>query len=66
VAKLATRELAHDDIWFGGQTKNPWDTTEGPGGSSAGPGSVTAAGLVGFAIGTETGGSIIDPGFAAG
>jgi len=61
VAKLATGELAHDDVWFGGQTKNPWDTTEGSGGSSAGPGSATAAGLVGFAIGTETGGSMIDP-----
>jgi len=66
VAKLATGELAHDDIWFGGQTKNPWDTTEGSGGSSAGPGSATAAGLVGFAIGTETGGSIIDPGIRCG
>lgn len=66
VAKLATGELAHDDIWFGGQTKNPWDTTEGSGGSSAGPGSATAAGLVGFAIGTETGGSIIDPAIRCG
>jgi Asp-tRNA(Asn)/Glu-tRNA(Gln) amidotransferase A subunit family amidase len=66
VAKLATGELAHDDIWFGGQTKNPWDTTEGSGGSSAGPGSATAAGLMGFAIGTETGGSIIDPAIRCG
>ena len=66
VAKLATGELAHDDIWFGGQTKNPWDTTEGSGGSSAGPGSATAAGLVGFAIGTETGGSIVDPAIRCG
>jgi Asp-tRNA(Asn)/Glu-tRNA(Gln) amidotransferase A subunit family amidase len=66
VAKLATGELAHDDIWFGGQTKNPWDVTEGSGGSSAGPGSATAAGLVGFAIGTETGGSIIDPAIRCG
>src|SRR5262245_60000639 len=39
LAKLATGELAHDDVWFGGQTKNPWDVTEGSGGSSAGPGS---------------------------
>ncbi len=66
VAKLATGELAHDDVWFGGQTKNPWDVTEGSGGSSAGPGSATAAGLVGFAIGTETGGSIIDPAIRCG
>jgi Asp-tRNA(Asn)/Glu-tRNA(Gln) amidotransferase A subunit family amidase len=66
LAKLATGELAHDDIWFGGQTKNPWDPTEGSGGSSAGPGSATAAGLVGFAIGTETGGSIIDPAIRCG
>jgi len=66
VAKLATGELAHDDIWFGGQTKNPWDVTEGSGGSSAGPGSATAAGLVGFALGTETGGSIIDPAIRCG
>ncbi len=53
-------------MWFGGQTKNPWDVTEGSGGSSAGPGSATAAGLVGFAIGTETGGSIIDPAIRCG
>jgi Asp-tRNA(Asn)/Glu-tRNA(Gln) amidotransferase A subunit family amidase len=66
VGKLATGELAHDDVWFGGQTKNPWDVTEGSGGSSAGPGSATAAGLVGFAIGTETGGSIIDPAIRCG
>lgn len=66
LAKLATGELAHDDVWFGGQTKNPWDVTEGSGGSSAGPGSATAAGLVGFAIGTETGGSIIDPAIRCG
>jgi len=66
VAKLATGELAHDDVWFGGQTKNPWDTTEGSGGSSAGPGSATAAGLVAFAIGTETGGSIVDPAIRCG
>jgi Asp-tRNA(Asn)/Glu-tRNA(Gln) amidotransferase A subunit family amidase len=61
VAKLATGELALDDIWFGGQTKNPWDFSMGSQGSSAGPGSATAAGLVGFSVGTETGGSIIAP-----
>lgn len=61
VAKLTTGELALDDIWFGGQTKNPWDLTMGSQGSSAGPGSATAAGLVGFSIGTETGGSIVEP-----
>ena len=61
VAKLATGELALDDVWFGGQTKNPWDLTMGSQGSSAGPGSATAAGLVGFSIGTETGGSIVEP-----
>ncbi len=61
VAKLATGELALDDIWFGGQTKNPWDFSMGSQGSSAGPASATAAGLVGFSIGTETGGSIVEP-----
>jgi Asp-tRNA(Asn)/Glu-tRNA(Gln) amidotransferase A subunit family amidase len=61
IAKLATGELALDDIWFGGQTKNPWDFSMGSQGSSAGPGSATAAGLVGFSMGTETGGSIVAP-----
>jgi Asp-tRNA(Asn)/Glu-tRNA(Gln) amidotransferase A subunit family amidase len=61
IAKLATGELALDDVWFGGQTKNPWDLSMGSQGSSAGPGSATAAGLVGFSIGTETGGSIVEP-----
>jgi Asp-tRNA(Asn)/Glu-tRNA(Gln) amidotransferase A subunit family amidase len=61
VAKLTTGELALDDIWFGGQTKNPWDLSMGSQGSSAGPGSATAAGLVGFSVGTETGGSIVAP-----
>ncbi|HYK78150.1 MAG TPA: amidase, partial [Micropepsaceae bacterium] len=61
VAKLATGELALDDVWFGGQTKNPWDLSMGSQGSSAGPASATAAGLVGFSIGTETGGSIVEP-----
>ncbi len=61
VAKLTTGELALDDVWFGGQTKNPWDLSMGSQGSSAGPASATSAGLVGFAIGTETGGSIVEP-----
>lgn len=61
VAKLSTGELAGGDQWFGGQTMNPWDPTTGSGGSSAGPGSATAAGLVGFSIGTETSGSILGP-----
>jgi Asp-tRNA(Asn)/Glu-tRNA(Gln) amidotransferase A subunit family amidase len=58
---LTTGTLAYGDRWFGGQTKNPWDFNEGSSGSSAGPGSATAAGLVSFAIGTETMGSIISP-----
>ena len=61
VAKLTTGELALDDVWFGGQTKNPWDLSMGSQGSSAGPASATSAGLVGFSIGTETGGSIVEP-----
>ena len=61
LAKLASGELAQGDRWFGGQTKNPWNLEEGSSGSSAGPGSATAAGLVGFAIGTETSGSILSP-----
>ncbi len=61
IAKLATGELALDDVWFGGQTKNPWDLSMGSQGSSAGPASATAGGLVGFSIGTETGGSIVEP-----
>lgn len=61
IAKLATGELASGDIWFGGQTKTPWNLKEGARGSSAGPGAATAAGLVGFAIGTETRGSITFP-----
>jgi Asp-tRNA(Asn)/Glu-tRNA(Gln) amidotransferase A subunit family amidase len=61
IAKLSTGELAGGDRWFGGQTKNPWKPAEGSGGSSAGPASATAAGCVGFAIGTETGGSIVGP-----
>ena len=61
VAKLTLGELAQGDRWFGGQTKNPWRVEEGSSGSSAGSASATAAGLVGFAIGTETLGSIVSP-----
>jgi Asp-tRNA(Asn)/Glu-tRNA(Gln) amidotransferase A subunit family amidase len=61
VAKLTMGALAQGDRWFGGMTRNPWDTEDGSSGSSAGPGSATAAGLVGFAIGTETQGSIVSP-----
>ena len=61
VAKLSLGALALNDIWFGGQTMNPWLLEEGSSGSSAGPGAATAAGLVGFAIGSETGGSIVSP-----
>ncbi|MBI3263848.1 MAG: amidase [Acidobacteria bacterium] len=61
IAKLTTGELAAGDNWFGGQTKSPWDPAVGSSGSSAGPSSATAAGCVGFAIGTETSGSILSP-----
>ena len=61
VAKLATGELAIGDLWFRGRTRNPWNIERGASGSSAGPASATAAGLVGFAVGTETGGSIVSP-----
>ena len=61
VAKLTLGALAQGDRWFGGQTKNPWNPQQGSSGSSAGPGSATAAGCVAFAIGTETRGSIISP-----
>jgi Asp-tRNA(Asn)/Glu-tRNA(Gln) amidotransferase A subunit family amidase len=66
VAKLSLGALALNDVWFGGQTMNPWLIEEGSGGSSAGPGSATAAALVSFAIGSETGGSIIDPAMRCG
>jgi Asp-tRNA(Asn)/Glu-tRNA(Gln) amidotransferase A subunit family amidase len=67
VAKLSLGALALNDIWFGGQTMNPWiPDAEGSGGSSAGPGAATAAGLVGFSIGSETGGSIIGPSMRCG
>ena len=61
VAKLTMGALAMGDYWYGGRTRNPWDQEEGSSGSSAGPGSATAAGCVGFGIGTETRGSIVSP-----
>lgn len=61
VAKLTLGALAWGDVWYGGKTKNPWNLEEGSSGSSAGPGAATSAGLVGFAIGSETWGSIISP-----
>jgi Asp-tRNA(Asn)/Glu-tRNA(Gln) amidotransferase A subunit family amidase len=66
VAKLSLGALALNDIWFGGQTMNPWLLEEASSGSSAGPGAATAAGLVGFAIGSETGGSIVSPAMRCG
>jgi len=61
IAKLTLGELAQGDIWFGATTKNPWKVDQGSSGSSAGPASATAAGLVGFSIGSETLGSISSP-----
>lgn len=61
IAKTAMGELAWGDVWFGGKSKNPWDTTQGSSGSSAGSASGTAAGLFAFAIGSETYGSIVSP-----
>ena len=66
IAKLSLGALALNDIWFGGQTMNPWLLEEGASGSSAGPGAATAAGLVGFSIGSETGGSIVSPAMRCG
>jgi Asp-tRNA(Asn)/Glu-tRNA(Gln) amidotransferase A subunit family amidase len=66
VAKLSLGSLALNDIWFGGQTMNPWLLEEGSSGSSAGPGAATSAGLVAFAIGSETGGSIVGPSMRCG
>jgi len=66
VAKLSLGALALNDIWFGGQTMNPWLLQEGSSGSSAGPGAATAAGLVGFSVGSETGGSIVAPSMRCG
>ncbi len=61
VAKLSLGELAMGDTWFGGQTRNPWDPSTGSSGSSAGPAAAVSAGLVPFAIGSETLGSIVSP-----
>jgi Asp-tRNA(Asn)/Glu-tRNA(Gln) amidotransferase A subunit family amidase len=61
VAKLTLGELAWGDVWFAGMTRNPWKLDQGSSGSSAGPAAATAAGLVGFAIGSETWGSIVSP-----
>jgi Asp-tRNA(Asn)/Glu-tRNA(Gln) amidotransferase A subunit family amidase len=66
IAKLSMGALALNDIWFGGQTVNPWLLEEGASGSSAGPGAATAAGLVAFSIGSETGGSIVSPAMRCG
>ena len=61
VAKLTLGALAMGDVWYGGTTRNPWNLEQGSSGSSAGSASATVAGLVGFAIGTETWGSIVSP-----
>lgn len=61
VVKLSVGALAWGDVWFDATTKNPWNPEQGSSGSSAGPASATAAGLVGFALGTETWGSIVSP-----
>jgi Asp-tRNA(Asn)/Glu-tRNA(Gln) amidotransferase A subunit family amidase len=61
IAKLTLGALANGDVWFGGRTRNPWNRRHGSSGSSAGSASAVAAGLVGFAIGSETLGSIVSP-----
>src|SRR5438128_2514714 len=66
IAKLSLGALALNDIWFGGQTMNPWLLEEGASGSSAGPGAATAAALVSFSVGSETGGSIVSPAMRCG
>src|SRR5579863_9169487 len=66
LAKLSMGALAQGDKWFGGVTKNPWNLEQGSSGSSAGSASATAAGLVGFSLGTETLGSIVSPSIACG
>jgi Asp-tRNA(Asn)/Glu-tRNA(Gln) amidotransferase A subunit family amidase len=66
IAKLSLGALALNDIWFGGQTMNPWLLEEGASGSSAGPGAATAAGLVAFSVGSETLGSIVAPSMRCG
>ncbi len=66
VGKLTLGALAWGDVWFAGKTRNPWNTEKGSRGSSAGPAAATAAGLVGFSIGSETWGSIVSPCTACG
>jgi Asp-tRNA(Asn)/Glu-tRNA(Gln) amidotransferase A subunit family amidase len=66
LGKLTVGALAYGDIWYGGRTRNPWNTEEGSSGSSAGSGAATAAGLVGFSLGTETLGSIVAPALRCG
>lgn len=61
IAKMTMGSLAMGDVWFGGTTRNPWDLKQGSSGSSAGSASAVAAGLLPFAIGTETQGSIVSP-----
>ncbi|MBL7961252.1 amidase, partial [bacterium] len=61
IAKLTMGALAWGDVWYGGKTRNPWNTERGSSGSSAGSASATSAGLVAFSIGTETWGSIVSP-----
>ena len=61
IAKLTLGALAMGDVWYGGKTRNPWDTSKGSSGSSAGPAAAVSAGLVPFAIGSETWGSIVSP-----
>jgi len=65
-AKLTLGELAYNDLWFGGKTRNPWNINLGSSGSSAGSASATAAGLLPFTIGTETQGSIVSPSHTCG
>ena len=66
VAKTTVGALAYGDIWYGGRTRNPWNLDEGSSGSSAGSASATAAGLVGFSLGSETLGSIVAPSLRCG
>jgi Asp-tRNA(Asn)/Glu-tRNA(Gln) amidotransferase A subunit family amidase len=66
LGKLSVGALAYGDIWYGGRTRNPWNTEEGSSGSSAGSASATVAGLVGFSLGTETLGSIVAPALRCG
>lgn len=61
VAKLATGEMAFDDVWWGGMVKNPWNIAQGSSGSSGGPAAAVAAGALPFALGTETEGSLLAP-----